>query len=382
MFRAFITFESMMMRIKHLLLPVLVSLATAETGHAHPEWWEWDPEDTRLEIEEPSFPCNNPVHDYEKKFCRENTTASGISNVRGWAIHPDVEISKIELYVDGFFWGDIPYGGDRADVGTQFPDWVNSSKSGFGTTFNFGELEPGRHTITIRAYDADLGNHGHLHELASVSREFTVIGLPEAFYPADRSPSFQTAETFISHLEHGRVYSYLDDPWLEKNMDKVTVKNVLMDSGELYDLVLKWATATQKFVVVSANEVDLPEGCERYALPSDGINFPARFTYWQDRILSPIEDRTSILELVNNSNADVRIERLEWWTSVTSAGVPHASAEPSRVVDNQELDNGGLLPSGWFFKIRWDYKMTDYAVAILSRDGKCVRKTVRRTGPN
>ena len=42
-------------------------------------------------------------------------TSSGVSNIRGWAVASD-GIERIEVYFDGVFGFELPYGGRREDV--------------------------------------------------------------------------------------------------------------------------------------------------------------------------------------------------------------------------------------------------------------------------
>jgi len=60
-------------------------------------------------------------------------TSSGVSNIRGWAVASD-GIERIEVYFDGVFGGELPYGASRGDVEAVYPDIVGSIHSGFGST--------------------------------------------------------------------------------------------------------------------------------------------------------------------------------------------------------------------------------------------------------
>ena len=63
----------------------------------------------------------------------DGEVASGISNIRGWAIASE-GISTIEIFIDGQFAFTVPYGGERKDVENANPDVANSLNSGFGQT--------------------------------------------------------------------------------------------------------------------------------------------------------------------------------------------------------------------------------------------------------
>ena len=67
----------------------------------------------RVKLEEPVL---NEIH-------------TGVGNLRGWAIADG--IAKIEIYVDGVYAFDAPYGGERGDVAGAFPDVDSSEKFRF-----------------------------------------------------------------------------------------------------------------------------------------------------------------------------------------------------------------------------------------------------------
>ena len=52
-------------------------------------------------------------------------TASGVTNIRGWAV-ADAGVNRIELFVNGQFYSEIPYGGQREDVESAFPSILAS----------------------------------------------------------------------------------------------------------------------------------------------------------------------------------------------------------------------------------------------------------------
>lgn len=95
--------------------------------------------DIRLELETPS----------------SRSTHSGISTVRGWALHPTKKISTIEIYIDGVFSSEIPVGGRRGDVYNAFPNAEGSLYSGFSQTMNWKVLEPGAHILEVAAFTED-----------------------------------------------------------------------------------------------------------------------------------------------------------------------------------------------------------------------------------
>jgi hypothetical protein len=75
----------------------------------------------------------------------------GIAIVRGWGFDTDPggQISSVSFFVDGMLRGDIPYGSTRPDVQQAFPGAQNALNSGWGLTFNWGNLTPGVHTVRV-----------------------------------------------------------------------------------------------------------------------------------------------------------------------------------------------------------------------------------------
>ena len=79
---------------------------------------------------------------------------SGVGNLRGWAVASE-GVEKIEIFIDGDYAFDAPYGGARGDVGAAFPDITNSTESGFSLAFTYSNLTAGTHTIEAVARIAD-----------------------------------------------------------------------------------------------------------------------------------------------------------------------------------------------------------------------------------
>ncbi|MER2514517.1 MAG: Ig-like domain-containing protein [Nitrosomonas ureae] len=82
------------------------------------------------------------------------STYSGVANIRGWVVGSK-GISRVELYVDGRYEGNIPVGGKRSDVGGAYPNYPNAGSSGFSMAFNYSGEAAGGHSIRVRAIDAE-----------------------------------------------------------------------------------------------------------------------------------------------------------------------------------------------------------------------------------
>lgn len=146
----------------------------------------------------------------------------GIGNLRGWAVSPD-GIDRIEIYIDGAFAFEAPYGGSRTDVGAQFPEIANANSSGFSLAYGYSNLLPGEHSITARAYTL-LGGQ------TDSSSTFSVVGFDKTFIPSSDIVDAAGA-TFTA------------------TGDEFTMENVSID-GRVYDLTLKWRTAEQGFEII------------------------------------------------------------------------------------------------------------------------------------
>ena len=116
-------------------------------------------------------------------------TSSGVSNIRGWAVASD-GIARIEVYFDGVFGFELPYGASRGDVEAAYPDIVGSINSGFGAAIAYGSLGNGEHSVTVRAVSLT-------GDTAEDSARFEVVGFPYAFLSADESPNLEGASVSL-----------------------------------------------------------------------------------------------------------------------------------------------------------------------------------------
>lgn len=146
----------------------------------------------------------------------------GVGNLRGWAISPD-GISRVEIYIDGAFAFEAPYGGNRPDVAAAFPETTNSISSGFSLAYGYSNLLPGEHTVTARAYSL-------LGAQKDASATFTVVAFDKVFIDANDEVNASGAT-------------------VTANGDEISVENVSID-GRLYDLKMQWRTAEQGFEII------------------------------------------------------------------------------------------------------------------------------------
>jgi len=148
---------------------------------------------------------------------------TGVGNLRGWAVG-DAGINKIEMWIDGVYAFDVPYGGVRGDVGGAFPDITGSNESGFSMAYSYSSLSSGDHSAKAIAYDT-LGNSKE-----SVSTDFSVVKL---------------AEDFIGDPDAVN----LDGASCSLERDEIKLVDALI-TDEPVDLLLKWRTAEQGFEII------------------------------------------------------------------------------------------------------------------------------------
>jgi hypothetical protein len=147
---------------------------------------------------------------------------SGVGNLRGWAVASD-GIEKIEIFLDGEYQFDAPYGGARQDVAGVFPDVPGSSKSGFSLAFNYSALSAGQHVIEAVAHT----NQGATERSSST---FNVVKFSQDFISDSQSVDLNGADCVTGGTE-------------------ITISNAVV-AGETYDVVLDWRKAEQGFEII------------------------------------------------------------------------------------------------------------------------------------
>lgn len=148
---------------------------------------------------------------------------SGIGMVRGWAVSSN-PIQRVEVFVDGEYRFDIPYGGLRGDVGKLFDEIENADLSGYTSAVNFNGLGKGEHTLRVRVTDA----FGSVKER---DVDFGVTRFQKGFIR--KEDNIELGWAGISGLGKS-----------------LTIRGALID-GEYYDISLEWHTSTQGFEITS-----------------------------------------------------------------------------------------------------------------------------------
>ena len=148
---------------------------------------------------------------------------SGVGNLRGWAV-ASAGITKVEIFIDGVYEFDAPYGASRGDVGDAFPDVENSTNSGYSLSYAYSLLSAGEHSITAVA-------HSELGEKTEVTNMFTVVKFSDSDFIAEQDAiNLNSASCSVRD-------------------DEILLIDALVEDLS-YDVTLKWRTATQGFEII------------------------------------------------------------------------------------------------------------------------------------
>jgi hypothetical protein len=162
----------------------------------------------------------------------QSGVVAGISTLHGWAVAKD-GIDRVELFVNGVYSQDIPYGGLRPDVGSSFPTFPDSDNSGFSVLLNYSELAHGANEVLVRAYDS-LGNSNAEVAVFNVERfESTFITDPN--------------EVDLTTVKEIRV----------EDKNTVVMEGVTIE-GQAWNVNLKWQTASQGFDINLTESITPP----------------------------------------------------------------------------------------------------------------------------
>ena len=150
-------------------------------------------------------------------------TQSGVGMIRGWVVSEE-PVDRIEVYLDGEYAFDIPYGDPRPDVGAKFPDIESAGTSGFSVPFRYSALSAGEHDVEVVAVD----RFGNRSERSAV---FDVVRFHKGYIGGTDTPN-------------------LDWSYSSTLGDTITLSGVSIgDVG--YTIKLKWIAKSQKFEVIS-----------------------------------------------------------------------------------------------------------------------------------
>ena len=148
---------------------------------------------------------------------------SGVGMIRGWALSEE-GVERIEVYIDGRYAFDVPYGDPREDVGFAYSDIDGSSTSGFSVPFNYSALSAGEHAISVIVTD-------RLGDRIERNATFEVVRFEQSFLYKENTPNmnWSLASSYANYI---------------------TVRGVEV-SGSTYSVTLRWQTMTQSFEIIN-----------------------------------------------------------------------------------------------------------------------------------
>lgn len=167
-----------------------------------------------------------------------NEEVAGIAVVRGWAFD-DIEannITSVELLIDGAVHalGRIACCTARPDVEDSFPAEGNSLNSGFGLTFNWGNLSEGPHTLQVRVQSS--GSPEFLSDVRTV----TVVN-PGGFDFLDQFTL--NSDLFADIQDDGTIF-----------IECVPIRDASSGATKFIDATYSWQPACQCLTLI--NSVD------------------------------------------------------------------------------------------------------------------------------
>ena len=101
----------------------------------------------------------------------ENHKLTGSFFVKGWAVGLE-GISEVNVYIDGKLYGQATYGITRNDIGSKYPQYINSTNSGFN--MEIAGYQNGVHEVKVIAIDIK-GQKAEAKVNISVDTTTTVI---------------------------------------------------------------------------------------------------------------------------------------------------------------------------------------------------------------
>jgi hypothetical protein len=138
---------------------------------------------------------------------------SGITTIDGWALDGR-GISKVELFVDDQFIGNIAYGSTLMDIKEIYPDYPGAENSGFCVIWNASDFSPGDHKIKVRLHNLD----GHTKDLEVSATVVKFHG------------------EFVESISPSRTVLYNSE---------VTAEG----TTQVYDIEIEWSKVSQGFVI-------------------------------------------------------------------------------------------------------------------------------------
>ena len=150
---------------------------------------------------------------------------SGTGNLRGFAVGSE-GIARVEIWMNGEYKFDAPYGGTRNDVAgsADFEGIEGADSSGYSLAWSYNLFDVGINTIEAIAYD-NLGNS------ATATSVFEVFKFHKNRI---RNPDTVQLDQNSTCLLEG---------------NEITILDALIEE-QPYDITLKWKTGSQNFGII------------------------------------------------------------------------------------------------------------------------------------
>ncbi|GFP74264.1 Ig-like domain-containing protein [Clostridium fungisolvens] len=84
----------------------------------------------------------------------DNGATQGQLNISGWAINAS-GVKEIQVFLDDSYIGDASINYTRNDIGQTYPQYANSSKSGYVFKYDVSSITAGKHKVTVKSIGND-----------------------------------------------------------------------------------------------------------------------------------------------------------------------------------------------------------------------------------
>ena len=196
-------------------------------------------------------------------------TGSGIAIIRGWVIAPlGKTIQRVQLFIDDAPSMTLPCCSPRSDVAAAYPTEPNAANSGFGGTFNYGNLAQGNHDLTVEIEDSDGG-------LRKLTRGIVVRS------PGDFS--------FSEQVDFGMATVRVSGG--ELAVTNALVKDRVTEQTAFRSLRYRWDVPAQNFTLVDEGTTEITITSQQCTVNGDVSNLDALRT-------NPGPDGLSLPELL------------------------------------------------------------------------------------
>jgi hypothetical protein len=178
---------------------------------------------------EPEFvlsspPTTDPFLEVRLEEPANDDVLSGVGNLRGFAVASE-GIDRVEIWMNGEYKFDAPYGGSRDDVAAS-PDYsgiAGANFSGYSLAWSYNLFDEGMNTDEAIAYD----NAGNSTTAISV---FETVKFHKDWIPDPDTVQLDQGSTCL----------------LEEN--EITILDALIEE-QPYDITLKWKTGSQNLQI-------------------------------------------------------------------------------------------------------------------------------------